>query len=262
MRLFFLVIFSPLLFACNQPLTISYAPFISLLLVNELLGEFHRELQAETGCKVEYSLSNNFESFLLDVFRKKSQMTLVPTAYSTVLQRTGYQVIASERSHVRREFVIISNKLSGIQTIDDLAGRKIQVISQLSSSGDYLLELLEQKGLMASVKVHYGGTYDVMVLSVLKNQVDAAVIIPEYFNAVDKRLRERKIKVIGTIRVNSDVDLLAVNIDDKTIPIIRKALRHTPIEWGDPLTSERGSKNLRMLLDKKYKQFLRLQKNK
>ena len=62
--LLFSISLSSSVWACQQPITINYAPFVSLLVVKKFFGSFHEQLQQTSGCAVSYVIQRNFDEFV------------------------------------------------------------------------------------------------------------------------------------------------------------------------------------------------------
>ena len=256
MRFFlFLFLLSPFAWSCERPLTINYGPYVSLLVIETFFGEFHAELEKSTGCKVDYQLHRDFETYLISLFRKEKSMTLAPSAYYQILSDSGYIQVASEKQAKHKHLHIIARKNASIESIEDLVGRRVAVISSLSSSGSYFIEALKSRDLLSKVEIHFGGAYDTMILSVIKNEFDAAVIVQEYWKLLDQRIRDSQLKVIATLITSPFSDFYVDNAIKRYIPEIKQAIQKMPITWGEPSQQAAGSKLLQDLLQKKQQQF-------
>lgn len=256
MRFILLLFFSTSILACDKPLTVNYGPFVSLLVVEHFFGEFHKSLASKSKCKVDFQLNKDFDQFVQSLFEKTHTLAVVPSAYHETMVRLGYVHFSSEYNEKARQFHVIAKRKSGINKLEDLSGRKVLIMSSLSASGSYFIEELDKLGLLPKVELHYNFAYENMVLAVLKNEVDAAVIIQGYWNLISPSIRENQIKIIKSISTKSDAHFYILKEYSSLIPIANESLKSSAIEWGNPTIYESDSALLKGLLKERLEQFL------
>jgi len=257
MRFLLILLFSASAWSCEKPLVINYGPYVSLLVVDQFLGVFHQSLAEKTGCKVSYQLHKDYDDYLLSLFRKETALALTPGTYYDVMIQRGYKLVASESRNKKRQIHVIAKKKSAMNTLKDLESHKVAIISSLSLSGSYFKGELDKLGLLPSVELHFNPAYESMVLSVMKGELDAAVVIQEYWNALDPNLRENHLKIIKTFMVEPDATFYVLKEFAHLSPIIKEELTKTIIDWDEPYEKAVGPELLKSLLQSRLDQFMR-----
>ncbi len=231
--LMFIIFFSSHIAACDEEVSISYAPFVSLLTVTQVFDDLHSSLEKETGCYVSYKLYKSFDLFIDDVINKKSTFSVVPASYVAALKLLGYEFVA-EVEHENHKAKVIVNRSSAIKSIDDLMGRSIMLISPFSESGARFIDVLDRKDMLTQVRLDYGGNYESMVFGVMRGKADAAVIIPHYWDLLDTRIRTRHLKVIGEVELGVGGFVMLPGNDHLVGPLLNSLKKNKIIKWGAP----------------------------
>lgn len=241
--------------ACHKPISISYGPFVSLLIVKKFFGDFHQELEKHTGCKVNFKIQRDFHEFTMGLFRREHTLAILPGPYFNVLKKIGYVAVASQVLLEPRKNYVISLKKSNFTDIQSLQGRKVLVSSPLASSGSYFLQTLTELDILNQVEIEYGNTYDSMMLSVLRKEADAAVMIKEYWHLLDDNLRENQLDVVAVLEANASTEFVIQKERQALSPMVYEALQSSYLKWGKANQTATGSSLLEKLLMDKLKQF-------
>ncbi len=255
-----ILLFSPLSLACERPITILYAPFVTLLVMDKFFGEFHQELEVLTGCEVKYRLARDFEGFVLSLFKQEANLTIVPGGYYPAMKRVGYVRVASMDKNNYRNIFVVTQKKYNYASLQDLIGHTILIASPLSSSGSFFLAELEAMNLTGKVNISDNHTYDSMVLSLLKGKVDAVVMIDEYWELLDESIKHNQLKQIMQIKSRATTEFIALKEFAYLIPKINQALKKSSIKWKAVNEPVLDSVSLKKLLEQKLNEFLAAQK--
>jgi len=250
-----LLSFSSIVSACDQPISISYAPFVSLLVVDRFFGGFHRELEALTGCKVTYQIHRDFEHFLQALFLREHTLAITPGNYFKVLKPLNYEVVSTLTSERNRNFYVIANSKSMISNLNELVGKKAFIVSPLSGSGSHFLAKLNELGLTNKVDIEYINSYDAMILAIIKGEGAAAVIVDEYWGVLDRHVREKSLKIIAQIETNTSTDFVILKEHAALAPQVRSSLQASELVWGEPNNQANGPELLESLLQSRFEVF-------
>lgn len=241
--------------ACSQPITINYAPFVSPLVVNTFFGEFHQQLEQSSGCQVSYTIQRDFEEFVMALFRREYTLAIVPGPYFNVLKQLDYSAVASQILNGPREIYVIARKRENIIAINDLIGRTVLVNSPLSASGSLFLEAARNLGILKKMDIQHRNSYDNMMMSVLKGDGDAAVIITEYWLSLDEHIRRNHLRIVAKVDAHASTEFVILKERASLAPMVYKALQSSNVKWGKPNIQAVGPKHLEMLLQVKLKEF-------
>ena len=244
---------------CEEPITISYGPFVTLLVVQKYFGEFHKRLEESSGCIVRYKIQRDFDQFLMALFRREDTLAVVPGPYFNVLKEMDYLAVSTQVRVEPRVSYIVSKKGKDISRLNDLAGRKVLVSSPFASSGSFFVQALTDQGLLKQVKVEYDHAYESMLFAVLRNEADAAVLIEEYWFSLDERIRSNNLSLVAKLKSDASTEFVIVKERQKLAPVILDALQASEITWGPPATKAIGSPSLEALLFNKLEQFNKAQ---
>lgn len=257
--LFFCLSLPPYAFACQQPITINYAPFVSLLVVKKFFGSFHDELEQASGCQVTYIIQRDFEAFVSALYRREHTLAIVPGPYFNVLKQLGYSAVASQVQMGQRELFVIAKKKKGLNSLSDLVGRHVLVNSPLSASGSFFLETLSKLEILTAITLEQRNSYDNMIISVLKGDADAAVIITEYWEALDESIRNEHLSLVAKLDIQTSTEFVILKERENLKPLVYGALNTGSIKWGKPNERAKGPKSLEQLLQNKLQQFKQVQ---
>ncbi|MGK0444427.1 MAG: ABC-type phosphate/phosphonate transport system substrate-binding protein [Bermanella sp.] len=244
---------------CEEPITISYGPFVTLLVVQKYFGEFHKRLEESSGCMVRYKIQRDFDQFLMALFRREDTLAVVPGPYFNVLKRMGYLAVSTQVRVEPRVSYIVSKKGKGISRLNDLVGRKVLVSSHLASSGSFFVQALTDEGLLEHVMVDYEHAYDSMLFAVLRNEADAAVLIEEYWLSLDEHIRNNNLSLVAEIKSDASTEFVMLKERHNIAPMVLDALQASEMRWGPPATKAIGSPLLETLLLNKLEQFNKAQ---
>mgnify|MGYP005991065227 CR=1 FL=1 len=253
--LLFSISLSSSVLACQQPITINYAPFVSLLVVKKFFGSFHEQLQQTSGCAVSYVIQRNFDEFVAALYAREHTLAIVPGPYFNVLKQLNYSAVASQIQTKHRDLLVIAKKKSKLNSLADLAGRHVLVNSPLSASGNFFLDTISKLELLDKMTIQHLSSYDNMILLVLKGDADAAVIIPEYWEALDASVRNQHLNVVKKLRVKTSTEFVVLKEREDLAPLVYQALNTGSIKWGKPNKSAVGPKSLEQLLQLKLQQY-------
>ncbi len=245
------VFFGSQAWACPKPITISYGPYVSLLTIKHNFGHIHEELARQTDCPVEYILYSNFDHYINSLVRQKHTITFVPKVYMSGLNELGYGFV-SRLIQPDKLLRIIVRRESGVHSIKDLGGKKILALSPFSGSGARLLEKLSEHEILSRVKVEYGGNYESMLFSVIQGKADATIVVPQYWNIFDKRVREKYLKVIYSIPVGSP-HYAILGEHEELGGILKGVLNNESVlKWGKPEEVKNTVPSLHNLFMRRY----------
>ncbi|MGR6872321.1 PhnD/SsuA/transferrin family substrate-binding protein [Pseudomonas sp. HK3] len=253
--LFLSLSFSSYILACSQPITINYAPFVSLLVVEKFFGDFHLKLRKESGCEVKYSIQKNFDDFLIALFERKHTLAIVPGPYFNVLKQLNYSVVASQIIKGPRQIYLIAHKKSPLTGLGDLIGKDVFVNSPLSASGSSFLQHVDELNLLGHIHFDQRSFYDSMILSLLKGEGDAAVVIEEYWFSLNQVVRDSQLKIIEKLDAPASTEFIILKERVSLAPVIFDALQASFFKWGTGNKRAIGTPRLEALLQRKLQQY-------
>lgn len=221
--------------ACERDIHIAYPPFINLLTINQFFNSMHHQLSLQTGCNVQYVLNKSFDDVLEGILNYKYEAILLPGAYIPIATEMGYQHVAT----TKREDVIyiVSRKefKGGEQQFSDL---DILILDHYSESGAIFKEDMNSKGILSQVNIRTGGSYDQMILSVVKRQADLAVVIPEYWNLLSPEVRDKHLKIVYQLKSLPAGMVTLPNSESFSEKLYQVLLQEKGIRWKPPMIAE------------------------
>lgn len=197
----FVLAFSNSTLACNEPIRFLYGPYVTLLMVQKLLAPMHEQVALQTGCEVEYTLSNGFEDLADKLVELNHDYSLVPSSYSAITLEMGYERFASIA--VQNRYIYIVAKMeSNINSMADLVDKTLLSISPLSESGAIFEQKLREMGIRQRVRIVNGNNYEQNIFKVLTGEAEAATVISIYWDQLDSFVKSKKLKVISRLKAN------------------------------------------------------------
>ena len=168
---------------CKAPenkITIAFVPSVESQTIIEQLAAFDADLSARLGTKVKSDVMPNYAACVEAMGTGQVDVAfLPPMAYVLGHSRYGIDVLLKvERKGktVYRGEIIVRND-SGINTIEDLEGKKIAFVEASSASGHlYAKALLREHGIDVDKEkdaVLFTGSHPSVVQAVLQGTVDA-----------------------------------------------------------------------------------------
>jgi ABC-type phosphate/phosphonate transport system substrate-binding protein len=226
-----------------------------MLVVEKYFGKFHKRLERNTGCAVRYRIQKDFEYFIESMFKREYTIVLVPGPYFNVLKQLDYIAVSSQILSEPRHSYVVAKKEKGISNLMDLKGHKVVISSPFASSGSFFLQALKTNGLSNDVQVEGDYSYDRMVMDVLKNKADAAVLIEEFWALMDPRLRDTHLNVVAKLKSDASTEFLILKEQESLAPHVLTALQASLLKWGKPAENAHGSASLEALLIEKLANF-------
>ena len=75
--------------ACE--LRILYGPYVTLLMVENKLADVHGALAAQSGCTVQFTITNSFEMLLDKLVVQDHHFAILPYTHADVSLEMGYE---------------------------------------------------------------------------------------------------------------------------------------------------------------------------
>jgi phosphonate transport system substrate-binding protein len=207
-------------------MTKKYAPFVDYL-------------SRETGLKVEYVSSLTYSHYLGVVEDSRVDFGLQNALIFQILRKTrgAYPVVQAlgPKGIPMERGIIVTQVNSGIQTIDQLKGKRILTTSERALAG-YLAQAnrLREAGIdpQRDIRIILGGRQDEILLKVLlAEKADAAFIREDVLETVRGRVDLTRIRIIGYTEYVPTWCLAAFRETDSTVTgKVRRALLNLTTE--------------------------------
>lgn len=183
----------------DNPIKLYFAPSVDAQTITTTGDALTSYLLKETGLHFRTAIPSNYIAIVEAIGSNKCDIAIVNT-FTYLLANQKYGATAKLRvirddgeTTYRGQFVTSSN--SGINTIEDLAGKKIAYTDPASTSG-YILPkaLLASKNIKPAQEV-FAAKHDNVITMVYQGQVDAGAT---YYSppAADGTLRDARVRVI------------------------------------------------------------------
>jgi len=219
--------------ACEAPLNIAYGPYVSILIVNQYLRPLHEALAKVTGCAVDFTLHSDFEGLISSLEASPRQLALVPGPYAGVFTRRQY-VDLGQMIREDKGFYLVVPFHSPVKELADLKGKQVMILSILSETGSRFMQELSDKGLARDVVVSPGRSYERMLMALMRDRGDAAVIYHEYWELLDESIREKHLRIVKTYLAGKP-HFIGKGLSRDEVEKIQAALLESgPLKWQKP----------------------------
>ncbi len=174
------------------------------VVILERFGPLADYLAEQADIDVEFVMPKNFADHISMVMRGKVLLSYQnPVVYAKVSRQVNPLAVASKgRDKTRFRGIIIVRTDSGINTIEDLKGRSVSIVS-LQSAGGYISQrdFLLKKGIDVEMDMIPSGSpgnkQENVILDVFSRKVDVGFIRESALHRVDKVIDPSKIKVLA-----------------------------------------------------------------
>jgi ABC-type phosphate/phosphonate transport system substrate-binding protein len=218
--------------ACDSDIVIGYTPFVSSLTINKFFDSFHKKLALEIDCPVRYVRSKNFDEVLSGLSTYKYDAMLLPGAYHSAAMKLGYDLIATvERND--SIFIVANKKFKGRDLVD-FAGLDILILDHFSESGAQFEQAMADVNMLSKVNIHEGSSYERMVLSVINDEFDIAVILPEYWDILSSEVKGRHLRVVKKIPSFQPGMVTPPKSEEFNKVLYQVLIQDTRLTWGEP----------------------------
>ena len=164
----------------KNPLVMAFVPSTEAEKVMDSADELIALLQAETGLYFKPQMASSYVAIVEAMAVEKVHVAwLPPMAYVYANERNGDQVILNVvrngKPFYRGEIVVMAD--SGIESVEQLKGKRVAFTDQTSASGHYYpAALLKEAGLDldTDIEASFSGSHDAAVISLVKGGADAA----------------------------------------------------------------------------------------
>jgi phosphonate transport system substrate-binding protein len=230
---------SPIIPETRQSVRIAVLPAYSLEIMTKKYAPFVDYLSRETGLKVEYVSSLTYSHYLGVVEDSRVDFGLQNALIFQILRKTrgAYPVVQAlgPKGIPMERGIIVTQVNSGIQTIDQLKGKRILTTSERALAG-YLAQAnrLREAGIdpQRDIRIILGGRQDEILLKVLlAEKADAAFIREDVLETVRGRVDLTRIRIIGYTEYVPTWCLAAFRETDSTVTgKVRRALLNLTTE--------------------------------
>lgn len=162
---------------------VAFVPSVEVQTIIDHLDAFETELEKHVGMKVKAVVMPDYSACVAAMGTGKADAAfLPPLAYVLGNEEYGFDVLLKAERHGKTVYrgEIIVRVDSGIETIEDLKGKKFAFVSPSSASGGlYPKILLMQHGIDPEkdlAQVIYPGQHPMVVVAVMNGQVDAGAV--------------------------------------------------------------------------------------
>jgi len=217
--------------ACNQVIKAVYGPFFSVSFYQEILSDFHANIEKISDCKIAIKVEPTHEKFIMALVKGEADMSLIPGFYYDALQPYGLRAVYETK--VEFSNILIANKkIMSSPDISQLRGKSIMVQGVYSRGYFMLQHWLAKSGLSGQVNIDYGHRHDVIGIRLLKKQGVAGVISTAIFNRLPQKLKDQYI----TVKKSSSLKSLLIISERSPValkPLIENSIQHMTFgEWG------------------------------
>jgi phosphonate transport system substrate-binding protein len=177
----------------QRPLSMVFVPSVNSEELATSADELAKLLETETGYKVKGSVGSNYSAVVTAMGAGQVDIGwLNPFSYVLAHDRYGVEPLLIATRDGMRSYhgVIITRNDSGINSLQDLKGKKFAFVDPLSTSGTIYPKLLMMSAGIdpdKDLRGTFAGGHDKVVVAVYQKQVDAGAL----YGGADRDARDR-----------------------------------------------------------------------
>jgi len=173
----------PALGSAERPLVMAFVPSVETQQLLAVVTPFAQLLEKETGYRIRAEVPTSYVAVVEAMGAKKVDIAqLSPFAYVLARQKHGVETILTfvRTGKPTYQGYIVVRSDSGINTLDDLRGKKFAFVEPTSTSGHiYPKALLVQKGIDPDrffASATFAGGHDKVLIALMSKQVDGGAV--------------------------------------------------------------------------------------
>lgn len=184
-----LVIASQYTLACDKPYRMQVGAFFNSSSVVAFWSEFAQEISKRTKCPTNIHPSNSYEQHVIDSVMGYGDIFMVPTYYTRVLQQYGLEKIITTNAHTQT--YLVTQKQYNPHDLTSLKDTSIQLSSKYTVAYLLIMEKLAKLDIEHTVTFSFGSSFQSNAMSVIKGQMDAAVIFSPAFDPLPDAIKSK-----------------------------------------------------------------------
>lgn len=195
--------------ACEKPYRMEVGAFFDSSSVIAFWGAFAQEVSNLTKCQTNIYPAHSYKQHILNTLNTKGDIFIVPTYYTPVLAQYGLKRVLT--THSLTKSYLVTKKQYDPNNLRTLRSTNIQLPSQYSGAYILMKNKLAKLGLFNSVTFKFGSSFQANAMSVIRGNMDAAVILSPAFDPLPESIKSKvKYSTIyeatdtGSIMVKSD----------------------------------------------------------
>jgi len=175
--------------ACQEPIKILYGPLLSVSFYKEYIFQFNENIEVLTKCKVVSVLEPTHEGYVKSLVQGIAHMSFVPGHYELALNAVGYERLL--RGADGSKILLIAKKDSiPNNNIEHLKGGNVLVPGLYSEAYLFLIDWLSEAKMLDEVDIDIGHSYDGIAMNLLRNNTSAGVLSTSIFNRMPKNIKD------------------------------------------------------------------------
>ncbi len=175
--------------SCEQPYRLQVGAFFDSSSVVTFWSDFTKEIAIHTKCPTNMHPAKSYKQHIIDTLNFKGDIFIVPSYYVPIFERYGLKNIIS--SNTPNKTYLVTKKQYDPNNLESLRGSSIQLVSPYSAAYLLMVNKLEDMNLSNAVTLKFGSSFQSNAMSVVRGNMDAAVIISLVFDTLPDSIKNK-----------------------------------------------------------------------
>ena len=213
--------------AAKQELTFGVHPFKSQAKLQKMFIPLIKYLEQELNAKITFKRSKSYGAAQKALTQGETDISYLGPALFALLDTAHpgqIRICATVENNGKNTFkgVIVAKKDSGINSLDDLKGKRFAFGDRKSTLSLYMpAHMLMEAGVFDSIDYDFFGTHDKVAVAVLRDKADAGGLKPD----VAAKFLDKGLVIIAESQpVHEHMIVVGSNVDDALYDRISAAL--------------------------------------
>jgi ABC-type phosphate/phosphonate transport system substrate-binding protein len=210
----------------------SYTPYYTQTFINLYLADFHKSVQAKTGCNLLITTNNNDDEYLARLLNNDYTVTIIPESLLDIVREVKTQVLLKYMNPKNgfRSIIIAKKQTTNKHDIYILKDQLILTPGKFSSSHTFLKQEMSAVGIFNKEFINSSHSHEQLITKLLNNEAKFGSINTLAFNQLSKKLQSEFV----IIKQSEPVVNYIVTPDSTSPAIIQAIIDSAPLIKAGP----------------------------